>query len=223
MGERKNLAREGTLEKRGGVCPSRTPFSLSLITSKCLLRRVKKVVRKCGAINHENRILECKTNYAKFRERFCFLSDALRRQYQKILLNSSWVNDHSWLRKPFWESPILYIKKLCLASRLRGTKHFSRSISFAFSLSLKPKNFNARKLAWTHIFPVHYRAESEKHPSTLSSKIVEFVSFYWLVGLTGASSCSAELMKQVVSTLKIQLTVNLFLCFLSSCLYTYVQ
>ena len=196
MGERKNLAREGTLEKRGGVCPSRTPFSLSLITSKRLLHRVKEVVRNCGAINHENR------------------------QY---LLNSSWVNDHSWLRKPFWESPILYIKKLCLASRLRGTKHFSRSISFAFSLSLKPKNFNARKLAWTHIFPVHYRAESEKHPSTLSSKIVEFVSFYWLVGLTGASSCSAELMKQVVSTLKIQLTVNFFLCFLSSCLYTYVQ
>ena len=196
MGARKNLTREGTLEKRWGVCPSRTPFSLSLITSKRLLHRVKEVVRKCGAINHENR------------------------QY---LLNSSWVNDHSWLRKPLCQSLILYIKRLCLASRLRGTKHFSRSISFAFSLSLKPKNFNARKLAWTHIFPVHYRAESEKHPSTLSSKIVEFVSFYWLVGLTGASSCSAELMKQVISTLKIQLTVNFFLCFLSSCWYTYVQ
>ena len=196
MGARKNLTREGTREKRWGVCPSRTPFSLSLITSKRLLNRVKEVVRKCGAINHENR------------------------QY---LLNSSWINDHSWLGKPLCQSLILYIKRLCLATRLRGTKHFSRSISFAFSLSLKPKNFNARKLAWTHIFPVHYRAESEKHPSTLSSKIVEFVSFYWLVGLTGASSCSAELMKQVISTLKIQLTVNFFLCFLSSCWYTYVQ
>lgn len=38
MGARKNLAREGTLAKRVGVCPSRTPFSLSLITSKRLLR-----------------------------------------------------------------------------------------------------------------------------------------------------------------------------------------
>ena len=112
MGARKNLAREGTLEKRGGVCPSRTPFSLSLITSKRLLNRVKEVVRKCGAINHENR------------------------QY---LFNSSWVNDHSWLGKPLCQSLILYIKRLCLATRLRGTKHFSRSISFAFSPSLKAK------------------------------------------------------------------------------------
>ena len=147
MGARKNLVREGTLEKRGGVCLSRTPFSLSLITSKRLLHRVKEVVRKWSAINHENRILECKKNRARFRERFCFLSEALRRQYQKILLNNSWVNDHSWLGKPLCQSLILYIKKLCLATRLRGTKHFPRSISFAFSLSLKPKNFNARKLA----------------------------------------------------------------------------
>ena len=34
-------------------------------------------------------ILECKKNRARFQERFCFLSEALRRQYQKILLNSS--------------------------------------------------------------------------------------------------------------------------------------
>ena len=129
MGARKNLTRQGTLEKRWGVCPSRTLFSLSLITSKRLLNRVKEVVRKCGAINHENK------------------------QY---LLNSSWVNDHSWLGKPLCQSLILYIKRLCLATRLRGTKHFSRSISFAFSPSLKPNvNFNARKLAWTRIFPVH--------------------------------------------------------------------
>ena len=94
MGARKNLTRQGTLEKRWGVCPSRTPFSLSLITSKRLLNRVKEVVRKCSAINHENR------------------------QY---LLNSSWVNDHSWLGKPLCQSLILYIKRLCLATRLRGT------------------------------------------------------------------------------------------------------
>ena len=198
MGARKNLTREGTLEKRWGVCPSRTPFSLSLITSKRLLNRVKEVVRKCSAINHENR------------------------QY---LLNSSWINDHSWLGKPLCESPILYIKRLCLATRLRGTKHFSRSISFAFSLSLKAKcEFQCKEISLSeHAFFLFIRVESEKHPSTLSKKIVEFLSFYWLVGLTGASSCSAELMKQVVSTLKIQLTVNFFLCFLSSCLYTYVQ
>ena len=110
MGGRKNLAREGTLEKRVGVCPSRTPFSLSVITSKRLLHRVKEMVRKFGAINHE------------------------KRQY---LLNSSWVNDHSWLGKLLCQSLILYIKRLCLATRLRGTKHFSRSFAFAFSLSLK--------------------------------------------------------------------------------------